>query len=160
VLGSRRAWRGRQRAAEVRRHDDTRERGAEGGSNAVQGVGQRPTFTNDEEEHAKKGRQSMPRPYGKQTGQDDRDSGEPLHVALAGEALLEGWTRERVIEALIGRVRRDEGYLAYRRACGRRTSYDEQVQADMRALALTACWLEQGIPAVPSPTERPLTKGR
>jgi hypothetical protein len=51
----------------------------------------------------------MSRQYGKQTRQDDRDNGEPLHVALAGEALLEGWTRERVIAALIGRVRRDGG---------------------------------------------------
>ena len=102
----------------------------------------------------------MPRPYDKQAGQDHWEGSEPLHGALAVPALLEGWTRERVIEALIGRVRRDEGYLAYRRACGRRASYDEQVQADMRALALAACWLEQGIPAVPSPTERPLTQGR
>src|SRR5260370_39754045 len=101
----------------------------------------------------------MSRQYGKQTRQDDRDNGEPLHVALAGEALLEGWTRERVIAALIGRVRRDGGDLAYRRACGRRTGYDEQVQADMRALALAACWLEQGMPVVPPPTEGPRTKG-
>lgn len=34
------------------------------------------------------------------------------------------------------------GYLAYRKASGRRTSYDEIAQADMRALALAACWLE------------------
>jgi hypothetical protein len=90
----------------------------------------------------------MSRPGGKYARRDDRaDSGEPLHLALAGEALLEGWTRERVIAALIGRIRRDEGYLAYRRACGRRTGYDEQVQADMRALALAACWLEESAPA-------------
>jgi hypothetical protein len=64
------------------------------------------------------------------------------HVELASEALLEGWTRQHVIAALISRIRRDEGYLACRRATGRHTSYDDQVQADMRALALAACWLE------------------
>ena len=74
--------------------------------------------------------------------QDMREESEPLHLALAGEALLDGWTRERVIAALISRIRRDDGYLAYRRACGRRTGYDEQVRADMRALALAAVWLE------------------
>ncbi len=64
-------------------------------------------------------------------------------MALATEAMLEGWTRPQVIAALISRIRRDEGYLAYRRAMGRRTSYDDQVKADMRALALAACWLSE-----------------
>ena len=84
----------------------------------------------------------MTRPESRQTRQDMREESEPLHLALAGEALLDGWTRERVIAALISRIRRDDGYLAYRRACGRRTGYDEQVRADMRALALAAVWLE------------------
>jgi hypothetical protein len=70
------------------------------------------------------------------------DDGTPLHVALASEALLEGWTRHQVIAALASRIRRDEGYLAYRRAMGRHTTYDDQVKAGMRALALAACWLE------------------
>ncbi len=55
---------------------------------------------------------------------------------------MDGWTREQVIAALIGRIKRDQGYLAYRKACNRRTSYDSQVLHDMRALALAACWLE------------------
>jgi hypothetical protein len=67
-----------------------------------------------------------------------------LHLDLAAEALLDGWTREQVIAALIGRIKRDQGYLAYRKACNRRTSYDSQVQQDMRALALAACWLGEG----------------
>src|SRR5689334_1404300 len=64
------------------------------------------------------------------------------HLDLAAEALLDGWTREQVIAALIGRVKRDQGYLAYRKACNRRTSYDSQVQQDIRALSLAAVWLE------------------
>jgi hypothetical protein len=63
-------------------------------------------------------------------------------MALASEAILQGWTRQQVIAALISRIRRDEGYLAYRLATGRRTTYDDQVKADMRALALAACRLE------------------
>jgi hypothetical protein len=70
------------------------------------------------------------------------DDGTPPHVELASEALLEGWTRQQVIAALVSRIRRDEGYLAYRRATRRRTAYDDQVKADIRALALAACWLE------------------
>src|SRR5690242_20363431 len=66
----------------------------------------------------------------------------PVHVELAAEAVLNGWTREQVIDALIGRIKRDQGYLAYRKACNRRTSYDGQVQQDIRALALAAVLLQ------------------
>jgi hypothetical protein len=66
----------------------------------------------------------------------------PLHLDLAAQALMEGWTRQQVIAALIARIQRDERYLAYRKAYNRRTSYDEQVQADMRALALATVWLQ------------------
>jgi hypothetical protein len=69
------------------------------------------------------------------------DTETPVHVELAAEAVLDGWTRERVIDALIGRIRRDRGYLAYRKACRRHTGYDDQVQQDLRALALAICWL-------------------
>jgi hypothetical protein len=62
-------------------------------------------------------------------------------LELAADALLAGLTREGVIAALIGRITRDEQYLAYRRACRRRTRYDNQVEADLRALALAVCWL-------------------
>ena len=68
----------------------------------------------------------------------------PIHVELAAEAVLEGWTQEQVIDTLISRIRRDRRYLAYRKACNRHTSYDDQVQEDMRALALAACWLDGG----------------
>jgi hypothetical protein len=61
------------------------------------------------------------------------DDGTPPHVALASAALLEGWTRQQVIAALVSRIRRDGGYRAYRQATGRRTGYDEQVKAAMRA---------------------------
>ena len=73
-----------------------------------------------------------------------RDGEMPAYVALAGDALMDGWTRDRVIAALISRIRRDEGYLAYRKASGRKTGYDRQVQTDMRASALAAVWLEEG----------------
>jgi hypothetical protein len=95
----------------------------------------------------------------KQTkGQRDRnlhttaDPETPLHVELATEAVLEGWTRDQVIDTLIGRISRDRRYLAYRKACNRRTSYDDQVQQDMRALALAACWLDEG--TLPNRIER------
>ena len=52
-------------------------------------------------------------------------------------------TREQAIAGLISRIKRDQGYLAYRKACNRRTSYDDQVQQDMRALALAAVLLEE-----------------
>src|SRR5215469_6204960 len=88
----------------------------------------------------------------------------PPHLELASEALLEGWTRQQVIAALVSRIRRDEGYLAYRKATGRRTNYDDQVKADMRALALAACWLEEAtatvrLPKAPAASERPKTAG-
>ncbi len=67
----------------------------------------------------------------------------PIHVELAAEAVLEGWTRSQVIDMLISRISRDRRYLAYRKACNRRTSYDDQVQQDMRALALAACWITE-----------------
>jgi len=50
-------------------------------------------------------------------------------------------TREQVIAGLISRIKRDQGYLAYRKACNRRTSYDDQVQQDMLALAFAAVLL-------------------
>ena len=56
---------------------------------------------------------------------------------------LRGGHSEQVIDTLISRIRRDRRYLAYRKACNRRTSYDDQVQQDMRALALAACWLTE-----------------
>ena len=75
-----------------------------------------------------------------------RSGGEtsPTYIQLAGDALLAGLTREQAIAGLISRIKRDQGYLAYRKACNRRTSYDDQVQRDMRALALAATWLEEG----------------
>lgn len=69
------------------------------------------------------------------------DAETPIHVALAAEAVLEGWTHEQVVATLVSRISRDRRYLAYRKACNRRTSYDDEVQQDMRALALAACWL-------------------
>jgi hypothetical protein len=77
-------------------------------------------------------------PTGTQTGAET-----PIEVELAAEAVLEGWTHERVIDMLISRIRRDRRYLAYRKACNRRTSYDDEVQQDMQALALAACWLDE-----------------
>ena len=70
-----------------------------------------------------------------------------IHLELAAEAVLDGWTREQVIDTLISRISRDRRYLAYRKACNRRTSYDDDVQRDMRALALAACRLEERVPA-------------
>ena len=67
----------------------------------------------------------------------------PTYVQLAGDALLGGMTREQAIAGLISRIKRDQGYLAYRKACNRRTSYDDQVRQDMRALALAAVLLEE-----------------
>src|SRR5689334_5487849 len=71
------------------------------------------------------------------------DAETPLHVELAAEAMLEGWTRAQVLDTLISRIRRDRRYLAYRKAGNRRTSYDDDVQQDMRAFALAVCWLTE-----------------
>jgi len=69
----------------------------------------------------------------------------PTYLQLAGDALLAGMTREQTIAGLISRIKRDQGYLAYREACNRRTSYDDQGQQDMLALALAAVLLgEEG----------------
>ena len=72
------------------------------------------------------------------------------YLDLAGEALLAGMTRKRVIAQLVSRIRRDEGYLAYRKACNRRTRYDDQVTADLQALALAACWLSESLADEPT----------
>jgi hypothetical protein len=75
----------------------------------------------------------------------DADTGSPPHVELAAEALLAGITREQVIARLVSRIRRDEGYLADRKACNRHTRYDDEVTADLHALALAAVLLgEEG----------------
>lgn len=74
----------------------------------------------------------------------DPESGpDTPYVDLAGEALLSGMTREQVITQLVSRIKRDQGYLAYRKACNRRTTYDDRVLADMRALALAAVLLDE-----------------
>lgn len=73
----------------------------------------------------------------------------PTYLQLAGDALLAGMTREQAIAGLISRIKRDQGYLAYRKACNRRTSYDDQVQHDMHALALAAVLLQDQPPAGP-----------
>jgi hypothetical protein len=78
---------------------------------------------------------------------DNKHGTREMHVGLAADALLDGWTREQVIAALIGRIKRDHGYLAYRKACNRRTSYDSQVQQDMRALSLAVVWLAEETPS-------------
>lgn len=70
------------------------------------------------------------------------DAETPIHVELAAAAALEGWTRDQVINTLISRIKRDRRYLAYHKACNRHTSYDDQVQLDMRVLALAATLLE------------------
>src|SRR5262249_20314827 len=85
----------------------------------------------------------------KQTQPSDANSA-ASYLDLAGEALLAGMTREQVIAQLVSRIRRDEGYLAYRKACNRRTRYDDQVTADMGALALAACWLSESLADAPT----------
>lgn len=77
------------------------------------------------------------------------DAEAPVHVELAAEAVLDGWTRDQVVDTLISRISRDRRYLAYRKACNRRTSYDDEVQQDMRALALAACWLQEALERQP-----------
>lgn len=74
----------------------------------------------------------------------------PTYIQLAGDALLAGMTREQTIAGLISRIKRDQGYLAYRKACNRKTSYDDQVQQDMLALALAAVLLEESVSARPT----------
>jgi hypothetical protein len=68
--------------------------------------------------------------------------GSASYLDLAGEAVLAGVTREQVIAQLVSRIKRDQGYLAYRRASGRKTRYDVQVTSDLQVLALAAVLLE------------------
>lgn len=83
------------------------------------------------------------------------DAETPLHIALACEAVLDGWTREHVVTTLISRIRSDQAYLAYRKTCRRKTNYDEKVQRGMRALALAACWLADALTALPTVPQTP-----
>lgn len=64
-----------------------------------------------------------------------------LPLELAAEGLQAGWTKEQVILALCAKVKRDTSYLARRARAGTHTSYDEQTESDLYALALAACWL-------------------
>lgn len=81
----------------------------------------------------------MPKnPY---TASDTSD--EPRYLALAREAILSGLTQKHVISGLHRRIRRDERYLAYRKTTNRQSSYDEQLEADLRVLALAICYLEE-----------------
>jgi hypothetical protein len=50
-------------------------------------------------------------------GQEQQDR-EERYLDLAGQALLAGITREPVIAQVVARVRRPEGYLAYRPRAG------------------------------------------
>ncbi|HEV8194290.1 MAG TPA: hypothetical protein VGP82_22800 [Ktedonobacterales bacterium] len=54
-----------------------------------------------------------------------------------GQAPAGSWPR------LLSRIRRDEGYLAYRKACNRHTRYDDEATADLQALALAAMLLDE-----------------
>jgi hypothetical protein len=72
--------------------------------------------------------------------------GSASYLDLAGEAVLAGLTREQVVAQLVSRIKRDQGYLAYRKASGRKTRYDEQVTSDLQALALAAVFLARLYP--------------
>ena len=65
----------------------------------------------------------------------------PLPLERAAAALKAGWTKERVIQALLARMARDERYLTYRRTSGKQTTCDEHTAHDLDALALAVCWL-------------------
>ena len=72
---------------------------------------------------------------------DEERTSSTMYLDLAADGALAGLTRAQVVTALIERIERDVQYLAYRKACRRHTRYDDQVTADLRALALAACWL-------------------
>ena len=74
------------------------------------------------------------------------------YLDLACEAVLEEMTCEQVIAQLVSRIKRDQGYLAYRKASGRKTRYDEQVTSDLRAIALAICWLHEADAKRPLPS--------
>jgi hypothetical protein len=87
------------------------------------------------------------------------EDGMPSLLALACAAIVEGWTRQRVTVALVSRIRCDKGCLAHRQAAGRRTRYDDQVQAGIQALALAVCWLE-GAPGSATPASTEVNEAR
>jgi len=74
---------------------------------------------------------------------DKEQANSTTYLDLAADGALAGLTRAQVVTALIERIGRDVHYLAYREACRRHTRYDDQVTADLRALALAACWLSE-----------------
>jgi hypothetical protein len=74
--------------------------------------------------------------------QKSESVGSASYLDLAGEAVLAGMTNDQVVAQLVRRIRRDQGYLAYRKACNRKTTYDDQVLSDLRAIALAAMLLE------------------
>jgi hypothetical protein len=85
-----------------------------------------------------------------QTNTQAMSSADSSYLDLAGAAVLAGMTREQVLAQLVSRIRRDQGYLAYRRASGRKTRYDDQVASDLQAIALAICWLQEARNAFPT----------
>lgn len=90
-----------------------------------------------------------------QTADAERTSS-ATYLELAADGALAGLTRAQVVDALIGRIERDVHYLTYCRACRRHTRYDDQVTADLRALALVACWLSESSASAPPMGQPPM----
>jgi hypothetical protein len=87
---------------------------------------------------------------------DEERTSSASYLELAADGALAGLTRAQVVEALIGRIERDMHYLAYRKACRRHTCYDDQVTADLRVLALAACWLSESSTSAPTVGHAPV----
>jgi hypothetical protein len=87
------------------------------------------------------------------------DAETPFPIALASEAVLDGWTREYAntgSSAASGVTRHTEPtYGAYRKTCGHKTTYDEKVPRGERSLARAAYWLVDAATAPPTVPQTP-----
>jgi hypothetical protein len=63
---------------------------------------------------------------------------------LAREGVSWGLTRDRVVERLRSRIKRDEAYPVYRERKGQRTLTDDAIESDLRVFALAIAYLADG----------------
>src|SRR5690242_3842346 len=106
VLGSRRAWHGRQRPKLTDRRGEAapREAGKRPPSFSPHHHEQRRPEMAEHTKTRTRRHTATPRPDG---------DASPTYIQLAGDALLAGMTHELAIAGLVSRIKRDQGYLAY-----------------------------------------------
>ena len=132
------AWRGRQRPNPAERRNERQRRGRQECGHPISSHNLLSTLRRyamtDQMKARPRRHATVPQPEGDTL---------PTYIQLAGDALL-AWYDSRGEGA-------SRLSVAYRKACNRRTSYDDQVRQDMRALALAATLLEEAARLPQSP---------